>query len=630
MNGKTLIIRSLQRFPSEKPTDRLDFHAGVNLIFGERDAGKTVWLRMMDFLMADTGTPEEAFGDEIAEKYDSIQAVFSFSDGSEMTVERKWKAPGALHKIFVDGTPIDCDTFGDLLLKKLDIPIIHFPKGNPYSDRAWPKLSWRTLFRSIYRQERFWAKFVDQQPEGELAATILQFLGMAEKHFPQSYGALVEKRKRLQRLEGEREAHASVLHSITSELLQQKELSVAVTKESLESTRKRIKSDIEQLELQRKRILENIREEKAAAYDSRFQELKAERERLQQAKDKNLRELGGKTQRLPELRQYAEGIEAEISRLRKATTAGALFSDLRVTHCPACEQSVEDTGNTDVCYVCKRATNAILATPEDRVNFELDQLTEEFGELQELINKTEADISATESEVERLSTEIRKVDTDLNPAFKLVLDMIPPDLGILDANVGRLNEQLDQLVRVEGNLQSQDQLSDTISKLEKEIIALKTEIDESSVDVDFEKLSERLEDGMNSYLNALNKAHANRWSKGKLNVTLTDRAFKVTIGGAPLSAQLGAASHAIVLFSYHYALLKLSADVQCNYPGLVIVDFPLTLADGESLKDAENYLVEPFIQICSEKSMVHTQVIAAGRSFENLDGAHQILLSNAY
>lgn len=630
MNGNTLVIRSLQRFPLERSTDQLEFDNGVNLIYGERDAGKTVWLRMMDFLMADPGTPEDAFGEEIATKYNSLRAVFSVSDGSEIIVERKWKAPGALHKIFVDGQSFDCDVFGDFLLQKLEIPIIHYPKGNPYSDRSWPKLSWRTLFRSIYRQERFWAKFVDQQPEGELAAAMLQFLGMADKQFPQSYGKLVEKRKRFQRLEGERQAHASVLHSITSELLQQKELSVTVTQDSLETTRQRIKSDLEHLEQERQKLLEKIREEKAVAYDQRFQELKVLREQRQQTKDKALRELGAKTQRLPDLKRYAQGIEAEILRLKRATTAGIVLADFRVTHCPVCEQTVNETHSSETCYVCKQAFSSHFGMPDNRINFEVDQLSEEFEELAELIYKTESDIAAAETEISHLDTEITKIDIDLSPAFRLVLDMIPPDLGILDTNVGRLNEQLDQVTRVERNLQSQNELAATINLLEKEIAQLKAELDESAIDVDFDKLSQRLEDGMNSYLNALNEAHANRWSKGPLNVTLTDKIFKVSIGGSPLSAQLGAASHAIVLFAYHYALLGLSADAQCNYPGFAVIDFPLTLADGQSLKDAENYLVEPFVRRCMSKSMTHTQFIAAGRSFENLEGAHQIFLSDVY
>jgi hypothetical protein len=74
-------------------------------------------------------------------------------------------------------------------------------------------------------------------------------------------------------------------------------------------------------------------------------------------------------------------------------------------------------------------------------------------------------------------------------------------------------------------------------------------------------------------------------------------------------------------------MLSLVADGWFNYPGLVIIDFPLELVDGASIADKENYLVEPFIELCARKGMEATQFIAAGRAFENLAGTHQIHLA---
>jgi hypothetical protein len=67
-----------------------------------------------------------------------------------------------------------------------------------------------------------------------------------------------------------------------------------------------------------------------------------------------------------------------------------------------------------------------------------------------------------------------------------------------------------------------------------------------------------------------------------------------------------------------------------NYPGLVIIDFPVTLAEGQILGDAENYLVVPFIRLFSDPKMRHAQFIAAGRAFENLEHANQIRLADPY
>src|SRR5689334_10650649 len=119
MSGSTFIINSLRRLPVENRLDTLQFGPGVNLIVGEKDAGKTKWLSMLDFLLGDIGSPEDAFGTELANKYDSVAADLVFSDGSKIVVERKWKLRGAKGKVFVDDSPMGADDFGDFLLDKL-------------------------------------------------------------------------------------------------------------------------------------------------------------------------------------------------------------------------------------------------------------------------------------------------------------------------------------------------------------------------------------------------------------------------------------------------------------------------------------------------------------------------------
>ena len=60
------------------------------------------------------------------------------------------------------------------------------------SGQTWPELSFRMLLRHIYRQQRFWGGLADQQPDGEQHACLLQFLGLAERTYSESYGRLIE------------------------------------------------------------------------------------------------------------------------------------------------------------------------------------------------------------------------------------------------------------------------------------------------------------------------------------------------------------------------------------------------------------------------------------------------------
>ena len=191
MDAKTLVIRQLARFPQQGVEDELNFDVGVNVLAGPPNTGKTKWLKMLDYLMGDSGTPENAFGEDMADKYESIRALFRIGE-DEITVERRWHERGAKGKIFVDGEPYSTGDFSHYLLERLGIPILHFPQGNPYSERAWPELSWRTLLRHIYRQQGFWSDIANKQPKGDQHACLMMFLGLAEHIFSPEHGDLVE------------------------------------------------------------------------------------------------------------------------------------------------------------------------------------------------------------------------------------------------------------------------------------------------------------------------------------------------------------------------------------------------------------------------------------------------------
>ena len=484
----------------------------------------------------------------------------------------------------------------------------------------------------MYRQERFWSEFVDRQPEGDQAAALLQFLGFADKQFPQSYEQLIQKRKLLQQLEGQRDAYSAVLHSVTTELLEQSELTVAVTRESIERTKAKINSELASLSDERQNVLQQIVTDRKVEDRSRFDSLRSERNAVEQQRQKLLVETERSRHRLSELVVYKQSAEAEASRLKRTRTAGSHFVDFKVTHCPVCEQLIDEPeGVGNICYLCGRPKPAADSTTSGtRIDFELDQLQDELDELSELIKKTEEDLRSKEASFEGLLNSTRRIDADLAPAIRSAAEVLPPDLSIIDVTIGRLNERLEQVARVEKNLITQDELAQKIQQIALEIEKLSADQSLNDQEVDFRALSQILEDGMNSYLNALNETDSSRWTKGKLNVKLNDRTFYVSIKETDLSAQVGATSKAIVLFSYHYALLELSADSIRNYPGIVIIDFPLTLGESVRLADAENYLVEPFIRLCSEPNMRHTQFIAAGRAFERPEGANQIKLASVY
>ena len=260
MNSKTITIKQLIRNPQYDNGDELHFDLGVNLIAGGPNTGKTKWLAMLDYILGDDSQPETALGTDIAHKYDSVAALCTVC-GEELFIERRWKQRGIKGKILVDGEPLAHDEFSDFLLEKLGIPLLQFPKGSPYTERKWPRLSWRMLLRHIYRQQRFWSSFADEQPESELQACLLQFLGLAKYLYSDLQGELVRVRKEIWKEQGAKDSFISMLDRISHDVIAEKETQVTLTALSIESAIHRLADELNECRRRREVSLSDLQKE---------------------------------------------------------------------------------------------------------------------------------------------------------------------------------------------------------------------------------------------------------------------------------------------------------------------------------------------------------------------------------
>ncbi|HEV2247223.1 MAG TPA: hypothetical protein VGW37_11280 [Terriglobia bacterium] len=626
MSAKTIIIRKLSRTPKQEASDEIELQNGVNLIVGEKDSGKTKWLSMLDFLLGQPDKPQDVFGEELAEKYDSVSAEVEIA-GEQIKLERRWKEEGKT-KIRVNDASYTPSEFSDFLLEKLSIPAINFPKGNPYAERAWSSLTWRMLLRHIYRQERFWTDFADKQPPGEQHACIAQFLGAAGSLFPQKWGELIQKQKDLEAIQARKDAHVALLNSITAELVRHAEMTVGVTENSLSDAEQRLNGQLRQLAERRSKLLDEVQKEVRVKVDAQAEQRRRKLYEINEQADRANQERAKLARREAELSSYDQVLKAELERLGRAKASGQVFADLKVTHCPACDQEVSATSAAPgTCFLCHQPLgNGSVITAKNRVSFEEDQLTEESGEIGDLMTKLRSEIAALDAQLAGLKESAGRLDFELTAARRVAATLIPEDLVLIDQDAGRLREQLEFLGRVRKTLEIQKDLTEQIDALQKEESRLKAELELTTPDVNLEDISSHFESRMLDYLNKINVGDSKRWEYGPVSFRLRARDFQVKVREGKWNAQIGATSQALVLFAYHYAMLSLVADGRFNYPGLVIIDFPLELADGASVADKENYLVEPFIELCARTGMGATQFIAAGRAFENLKGTHQIHL----
>jgi hypothetical protein len=627
---KILSLQSLSRQTVDGDTESLHFTPGVNTIVGRKDAGKTVWLKMLDFLLGDTGSPESAFG-KLADKYVSVSASADVR-GETIELERRWKEPNAKGKIFVNGDPLTTKEFSNYILPKLEIPILHFPQGNPFSERAWPELSWRILFRHIYRQERFWSDLADNQPESEQFAALMQFLGVAEKLFPQQLGDVVGKRKELFTLAAKKEQFQEIVDNITSKMTAQDGgvdfATAQLISEKISQHEEKVQRLLEERQILIGRALSASHESSNGQeqYDVKLAE---ERALLSSELDDVFTRRTSLGKRLSDMRLLFNSVKDEVERLKRSQLAGTFLDDLKITHCPACDQEVDYRRSSEgQCFLCLQPMSD--GEGSERLEFEIHQMESERKELTELISKLESEGRSLESQESRVRERLSIVNRRLEPIRSSIGALVDPQLSALDAERGRIEEQIENYNRILSLLDYRDELSKQIDELNTQIAELDTSLDVSGSELNLESASDDLSDAMMTYLNKLNQGNPDRWKKGRVEVQLSERRFAFKIHGASWKGEVGATTACYFLLAYHYALLSLTFDRRYHYPGLCIIDFPPSLPDGTLIADLENFLIEPFVSLLKHYPDYPAQMIVAGRAFENLQGVSRIELDTVW
>jgi hypothetical protein len=142
--------------------------------------------------------------------------------------------------------------------------------------------------------------------------------------------------------------------------------------------------------------------------------------------------------------------------------------------------------------------------------------------------------------------------------------------------------------------------------------------------VDFESLSDHLRDGFMTYLNSITSLNPNSWLGAAISVRVSERSFRFKVSESNWKTKLGATQRLYFLFAYHYALMDLLRFEGSRFPGLLMLDFPAKVEDGTTIADKENFILEPFVELLRRAEMDGCQVIAAGRSFKDLENVHRV------
>ncbi len=634
MSGIFLSITSVDRRLATGNVETLEFQTGVNVFVGPPNTGKTKWLQTLDFLLGDTGANpyESADSEGLAEKYDAAGAWLQIGDDA-FRIERRWNEPGAKGKVFVDDEGMLARDFQHWLMEKLAIPMVNFPKGNPMSGQTWPELSFRSLLRHIHRQQRFWSGLVDLQPDAEFHAGLLSFLGLADRVYSEDYGVLVKLRLEAMNLKARREQYGQTLNDLAIDLLDADDASLGVNDTTILAAQKRLRDMVSKLQEERIRVLtEASTRTVPAAQRSRVETLSHARAHALET----LTIVSGKRQaadeRLKDVLRYRKDLADEIDRMARAADAGDILSDLRVTHCPACDQTLKAAHSRDHCFVCHQHLPdepEIEGLGGVRLRFEQDRLKGEMKEADDLLHVLRRDVEKQASEMRSTEEGLRAIEVELGPARQAVAALAQAEVSAIDVALGQAAERAKQMDRVTAALELGKSLTAQVQALEDRIKPLAERVDESFRAIDFDAAAQWLEDGINAYLEALNRERPQTWKHNRVEVDLTRSNVSFRIGRKKWQGALGGTDTLYFLMAYNYGLLSLSPRPQTHYPGFAIIDVPGEFS-GESIGDKENFIVQPFIDLLKDDAFEGAQLIITGAAFTGLAGAHVQALSQVH
>lgn len=631
----TLVINEVSRRTVEGNVEALQLSAGVNIIVGDPNTGKTKWLETIDYLLGDTGDDPYAVADDdaLTDKYEAAGLRFTVG-GKNHYVERRWREQGGKGRILLDDEALSTKEYQHFLMRKLNFPILSVPSGNPYSGRTWPELSFRSLLRHFYRQQGLWLSLVDKQPDDTFRGAVQLFLGLAEHLYTEDYEEIIRLRNEIQHLRSRRDQFSDTLTDIAKGFLDEDALTLSVTLASLDASVVALEKNYEEALAKRERVLGGaVADSLTGARRSWTIELTVARAGLVAALVPAREELSRAEERLGELQAYKKMLSDEADRFGRAESASKILSDLRVTHCPACNQSVK--GHNDgasTCFLCHQST-ASLNVPEElakqRVDYERARLEAELSEAAELIPKAEDRVSGARKSVESIEAKIQDADRALEPARQQLSALVQEPVSELDKYLGSLSERLKQVRRLSKLYLEKRHLDDQISDHEQKLRPILDRNSALAEGLDYSGCATLLEDGMNDYLTALNQEQPGTWRHQAVDINLSQSSVSFRVGNRRWDVSLGGTDSLYYLMAYHYGLMTLTAQANSHFPGFTMIDFPAEFA-GTKIGDAEDFVVQPFINLLEQDEFEGCQLILTGAAFSGLKGVNRIELREPY
>jgi hypothetical protein len=264
-----------------------------------------------------------------------------------------------------------------------------------------------------------------------------------------------------------------------------------------------------------------------------------------------------------------------------------------------------------------------------RILFENERLKAELKEINDLMLVLQKEIDDLSSDAARAHDEVGLIENELKPAREAVAALVQDEVSAIDRALGEASERQAQLSRITRAFSIEEVMEDDILKLEKKIKPIEDRLGDAKRAIDFDARASLLEDGINHYINSINELRPDVWRHKEVSINLSASGFSIRVGRRKWSAALGGTDSLYFLMAYNYALLKLSGQELCHYPGLSIIDVPGEFS-GAAVGDKENFIIQPFVELLGRKEYAGAQLIVSGASFAGLANVSRIQLDHVY
>jgi uncharacterized protein YydD (DUF2326 family) len=596
------------------------FNSGLNLIVGPQNTSKTTTLRIVDFCLGDKRQPASKFATSIVREYESFEVPIEIN-GKQFSLKRSLQQKGSLTLTEVDGQTLDWESFNAWILNELGWPQIRIPKGlDATTSVEEVQLSFRTLFRHVFRRADSWTSWASKEHEHQRRAAFAFLLGVAEDLYAIQSRQVAIARSEVESslLEERKRELISTFDEITSQLTKGLDANFQVSISTIPKVMQLLDDMKAELNFRRANLMQIVRTQPGyqSLLDTELANLVDLRGDLQDR-------ISEESEILDEHQLMVQVLEGDIAKVERAVASRHAFKSMVVKTCPACFQAIKAISEHEVlsstCYVCHQkvtgdAQDRRLELEERSIRSEILELTEVISERTQLLEA----LSNQDSELEnRQQAVLRRIEAQRQQFVSPLL----AEFEDIQFRLGEIEQQQQTLTRLQALQTKVEQIQTQVREVESRIETNRRQA--ASITQDSNRIWHRLglfADAMNEFISLL---PLDAGIGGPISID--PNGFQFYVGREPWDRGLGDERSVVFLTAYQYAFLRLSVENDIPYPRLVILDNPFQ-------QDVRSHVVERGLEIMGELCSASEDlqvIVTTRRQLESLQ-AHRVPLNREY